>query len=174
VLSLIENSSTSRTPVYIVNLNALDQITIAGSLVAIEVVLRLAQSKGAQKAQLLRVSVPSHCALLNSVSKKISNKMETFEFKPAKVPYIGNCRARSLRSGKEIKADLSLGIANPVKWHESTALIFELGARLFVEVGPGQVLANMAQKEFSDARVVPMYYSGFESKIILTKREMES
>lgn len=173
VLALINKASTPDLPVFIATLNALDQITIAGSVAAIEVMLVLARSVGAQKAKFLRVSVPSHCPLLNSVSEEISNKMENITFKPTSIPYISNCRARSLRKAEEIRRDLSLGVASPVRWHESTTLIFELGARLFVEVGPGQVLTNMAQKAFPTTRTVPMSYTGLDSTIILIKREME-
>jgi len=173
VLSLIHKASTSYLPVFIATLNALDQITIAGCIEAIEVVLTLARSVGAQKASFLRVSVPSHCPLLNSVSEEISSKMDNITFNSTSIPYISNCRARSLRSAEDIKKDLSLGVASPVRWHESTTLAFELGARLFVEIGPGQVLTNMAQKAFPTSRTVPTSYTDFESTIILIKREMQ-
>jgi len=172
VLSLIHKVSTKDSPVFIATLNALDQITIAGLEEAIEIVLTLARCVGAQKASFLRVSVPSHCPLLNSVSEEISSKMDNITFDNASIPYISNCRARSLRSAEDIKKDLSLGVANPVRWHESTTLAFELGARLFVEIGPGQVLTNMVQKAFPVVRAIPTSYTDFKSTIILIKREM--
>ncbi|MCB2308192.1 malonate decarboxylase subunit epsilon [Clostridium estertheticum] len=173
VLSLIDKASTSYLPVFIATLNALDQITIAGCIESIKVVLTLARSIGAQKSSFLRVSVPSHCPLLNSVSEEISSKMDNITFNSTSIPYISNCRARSLRRAEDIKKDLSLGVANPVRWHESTTLAFELGARLFVEIGPGQVLTNMAQKAFPTTRAITTSYTDFESTIILIKREMQ-
>lgn len=59
-----------------------------------------------------------------------------------------NCRARSLKKVEDIRTDLGIGVANPVRWYEATTLMFELGARLFVEVGTGQILANMLVKHF--------------------------
>lgn len=174
VTLLTEQVNTAASPVFIANLNAHDQITIAGSLLGIEAVFELARSAGAHKTKLLRVSVPSHCELLNSVSNELVNKMAGITLNPPNMPYVSNCRARSLRKIEAIRDDLSKGVASPVRWHEATTLMFELGTRLFVELGPGQTLTNMAKKAFPDARCISALDSGFESTIILINREREN
>lgn len=160
-------------PVYIANLNAQDQVTIAGSLSAIKEVFKLALSAGAHKVKILKVSVPSHCELLKGITCEIINKMNSILMKPPKVLFIGNCRARVLHNAEEIKNDLSMGLTNPVKWYEATTSMFERGVRLFVELGPGEVLTNMAKKAFPDARCISALSSGIESTCILIKRETD-
>jgi malonate decarboxylase epsilon subunit len=173
IISLTDKINTADSPVFIANLNAHDQITIAGSILGIEAVFTLARSRGAHNTKLLKVNVPSHCELLKSVSNEIANKMSSIILKFPTIPYVGNCKARAFRKAEEIRDDLSKGVANPVRWHEATILMFELGTRLFVEIGPGQTLTNMAKKVFPDARCISALDSGVESTIILTNRERE-
>lgn len=170
---LLNNVNKSNSPVFIANLNTQDQITIAGSISAIETVFKLALSMGAHKAKLLKVSVPSHCELLKEVSNEIESKMASIKLKSPKILFLGNCRARVLRKAEEIGQDLSKGVANPVKWHETTTSMFERGVRLFVELGPGETLTNMAKKAFPDARCISALSSGIESTCSLIKRESE-
>ncbi|AWI04235.1 malonate decarboxylase subunit epsilon [Clostridium drakei] len=170
---LLDKVNKANSPVFIANLNAQDQITIAGSISAIEGVFKLALSMGAHKTKILKVSVPSHCKLLKDVSNEIEAKMISIKLKSPKILFVGNCRARVLRKSEEIGQDLSIGVANPVRWHDATTLMFERGARLFVELGSGETLTNMAKKAFPDARCISALSSGIESTCILIKRESE-
>ncbi len=49
ILSIVHELSTDAAPVYVANLNSPDQITISGTLKAIEKVLEKASKKGAKK-----------------------------------------------------------------------------------------------------------------------------
>ncbi|MEK1831595.1 hypothetical protein AAAC51_30090 [Priestia megaterium] len=49
LLSIVNELSTDATPVYVANLNSPDQITISGTLKAIEKVLEKASKKGLEK-----------------------------------------------------------------------------------------------------------------------------
>ncbi|WP_379144890.1 malonate decarboxylase subunit epsilon [Paenibacillus sp. sgz500992] len=170
---LITKINTENNPVYIANLNAQDQITIAGSISAVEQVFTLARSIGAYKTKLLDVSVPSHCRLLSSVSNELTKELKSVKLKDSNIPYIGNCRARVLRKAEEIRNDLSEGVANPVRWHEGTTLMFERGTRLFIEIGPGDTLTNLAKKGFPDSRCISAMNSGLDSAMLLITRERE-
>lgn len=171
VTLLTAKINTDNTPVFIANLNGQDQITIAGSISAIEQVFILARSVGAYKTKLLDVSVPSHCRLLRSVSDEITNIMKSVIMKDSNIPYIGSCRTRVLRKAEEIRKDLSEGVAFPVRWHEATTSMFERGTRLFVELGPGDTLTNLAKKAFPDTRCISTASSGFDSAMLLIRRE---
>lgn len=170
---LVNQVNTENSPVYIANLNTYDQITIAGRISAIEEVFTLARSMGAHMTKILKVSVPSHCKLLDSVSKELEEKISNTTLKFPKTLFVGNCRARVLRKPEEIGEDLSKGVSSTVRWHDSATLMYERGVRLFVELGPGETLTNMAKKEFLDARCISALNSGIESACILIKRERE-
>src|SRR5699024_4114320 len=72
--------------VYLANINSPTQITLSGSLSAIEITLKSALAKGANVAKLLDVVTPSHSPLLNGVSKELKEKLETLQLKQPKIP----------------------------------------------------------------------------------------
>lgn len=165
------NMYSDQHPVYIANLNAPTQITVAGEWQAIDQLLTICKSKGAHTAKRLNVSVPSHCPLLSSVSDQLSTALSTMHVSSPRIPYAGNYKGRAIRTADGIIEDLSLNIAHPVRWHEVTTLFYELGARLFLEMPPGQVLSGLASAAFPDARVEALSASRLDNAVILAQRE---
>ena len=72
-----------------------------------------------------------------------------------------------------IRADLARSVERPVRWHDATTLLFELGVRLFVELPPGDVLTRLAADAFPDARCVAIDESGVESALLLIGKARE-
>ena len=60
---------------------------------------------------------------------------------------------------------------SPVRWHDATRVLYERGARLFVEMPPGRVLTNLATAAFPDARAVAVADVGLEPAAALVARE---
>ncbi len=168
---IVNRVNSGKYPIYIANLNTYDQIVISGHLKAIEEVFKLAKAMGANNTKLLNVSVPSHSKLLNNVAKEIGDKMMNTQLRVPKVLYVGNCRARVLGNPEAIKIDLSEGVCKTVRWYDTITLMYERGVRLFVELGPGEVLTNIAKKEFPDARCISLLNTGIQSTCILMQRE---
>lgn len=170
MLNIIESASNHGEPVFIANKNSLEQLTISGSIAGIKRILAIAQKEGARKAELLNVSVPSHCALLQSVSSQLALALQKITLRTPDIPYAGNRTARALYDPEAIKEDLALSVSHPVRWHEATSLFYELGARLFIEMPPGHVLTDLAKNAFSAARAVSVSDSGIKTACILAKR----
>ncbi|MFC7395323.1 malonate decarboxylase subunit epsilon [Scopulibacillus cellulosilyticus] len=164
---------TPENPVYIANLNSSSQMTIAGELSALKKVFEAVKEVGARKVHMLNVSVPSHCPLLKSVSGELSKILDEVSLKHPDIPYAGNRTARPLRTKEAIKEDLASSVSHPVRWHEATTVLFELGARLYVEMIPGRVLTNLAKEAFPEARAVSVSDSGWKTASILIKRHKE-
>jgi len=156
--------------VYIANINAPDQITLAGSKHGLASALELCRVAGAQKVQYIQVSVPSHCELLQPVAQALMARLADMRVKNGRIPYVGNCRGRLLRKGEDIQQDLALGVSHSVRWHDMTSLLVELGVELFVETGPGQVLTTMAAKAFPNIRAIALENSGLSSAVFLVTR----
>jgi malonate decarboxylase epsilon subunit len=170
VIALVEQVSTPDAPVYVANLNAPRQIVIAGADHGIDAVLDRARAAGARKAERLRVGVPSHCRLLANVADQLDRAMATVPLLPSRFPYVSNRRARALRDTEGIRADLASNVAHPVRWHDATTVLFELGARLFVELPPGGVLSDLAAAAFPNARTVATAELGLASVVSLIRR----
>ncbi|KUJ50016.1 ACP S-malonyltransferase [Chryseobacterium sp. JAH] len=150
---------------FIANNNAADQQVIAGSLDAINFFIPILQRGGARKVQLLNVSVPSHCELLNYVSFALKNRFETIKIDQPKYPCISNHTGRLLRTEYAIREDLFKSISETVRWYEGTTLLYELGSRFFIEMSPSGVLTKIARTTFPNA-----YVYAFENQNIETLR----
>jgi malonate decarboxylase epsilon subunit len=159
---LVNDCANNGYPVFIANQNAPDQVTISGSLPAIQKVLDAAMGEGARCASMLDVHVPSHCPLLQSVSESLAKALQDIAFSCPKFPYAGNLRARVLSDPDAIKRDLAESISAPVQWHDASTVLYEKGVRLFIEMPPGTVLADLAEKAFPDARAFSVTGNGFE------------
>jgi malonate decarboxylase epsilon subunit len=141
-------------PVFLASLNAPRQMVVSGALAGLERLIEKAGPAGATKARLLNVSVPSHCRLLEPVATELNRAISEVVLCPPKYVYIGNRGGRPLRDSASVRLDLVSNVAHAVRWHDATTLMFELGARLFVELPPGHVLANLASVSFPQARAI--------------------
>jgi malonate decarboxylase epsilon subunit len=171
VTQLVEQVSTPASPVFLANINAPRQIVVAGADAAVDAVLDHARAAGAQKAERLHVSVPSHCPLLSPVADRLIRVLAEIPLSPPRVPYVSNRRARALYDPEAIREDLATNVAHPVRWYDANMLMFERGARLFVELPPGRVLTDLAAAEFPAVRMVACADSRLDSIVALIQRE---
>jgi malonate decarboxylase epsilon subunit len=144
VVNIIQAVSTDQ--VFLANINAPQQMVIAGSDSGMDRVLVQARRKGARKAERLDVSVPSHCPLLQSVADLLQQQISTLRLRKPKFAYIGNVNARAMRVPELIASDLANNIAHGVRWHDATTVARELGCNLFLEMPPGHVLTDLAKE----------------------------
>lgn len=152
--SLAEKLRDEGEEVYIATINTKNQTTVSGKLSSINKLFEIVKERGVNKAKILDVSVPSHCILLDSISDEMRKQMQKIEFKMPKAKFVGNCRARVLWKGEDIKEDLIIGIAKTVKFYDGFVNVYERGIRTFIECGPGTVLSNMVKGEFSDVKTM--------------------
>ena len=162
VRSVIKSIADPALPLYLASVITPTQFVLAGSKAALSAATREAQRLGG-RPQPLRVSVPSHCPLMANVSTLLRRAMRDVNFAQSRVPYLSNHRARALREGREIAEDLILSVSQTVRWYESIALLYELGARLFVEAPPGRTLSNSIKSEFPQARALAAEDSSLDS-----------
>lgn len=148
VAALVARCHSPEHPVFVGNLNAPRQIVVAGSIDGMEMVLALARGSGCTKAERLAVRIPSHCALFAPVAEKMFAEARTLEPAPVRAQYITNRRARPTRSFDKIIEDIATNIAYSVRWHDSTQVLAEMGATLFLEPSPGNVLSSLAGAAF--------------------------
>jgi malonate decarboxylase epsilon subunit len=170
VSRLVTASANEGHPVFIGNVNAPKQIVVAGSIEGMKHVLEQALQHGARKAQLLNVSVPSHCPLLQPVAESLREQLSSLALRDPKTIYIANVTARAVRTAKGVAADLADNIANTVRWHDATVVSQELGAELFLNIPPGHVLSDLAKENILDIQARPITPATFESLLALTKK----
>lgn len=154
VEGLLAQVHSSETPVYLANINADNQVVIAGSDAAMNAVAELARGCGAGLAKRLAVSVPSHCPLLDEPAQVLA---EAFAKVPLQVPtvgYLSGSRARPIRSVEALREDLAFNMCRVVDWRGTVQSAYERGVRLHIELPPGAVLTALARRVFEHGTVI--------------------
>lgn len=142
------------TPVYLANINADNQVVIAGSDGAMKAVAELAKVHGAGLARRLAVSVPSHCPLLDAPAKVLA---EAFAGVPLRTPvlgYLSGSRARMVTHIEALRDDLAFNMCRVVDWRGTVQSAYERGVRLQIELPPGAVLTGLARRVFEQGTVM--------------------
>lgn len=128
------------------NLNAPGQIVIAGARAAVERAIEAAKAKGAKRAILLPMSVPSHCSLMGPAAEKLAMRLASVPIAAPAIPVINNADVASPQEPKAIADALVRQLHNPVRWIETVTAMADQGATHIVECGPGKVLQGMVKR----------------------------
>lgn len=128
------------------NINAPNQIVIAGHATAIDRAIALLKERGAKRAIKLNVSAPFHCALMMPAQERLEDDLAELDLKDLRVPLITNVDASPLQNGEDARDALVRQVSSPVRWRESVEFLTQHGVETFVEVGPGKVLCGLARQ----------------------------
>lgn len=129
-----------------VNFNSPGQVVIAGNKTAVERGMALAKDKGAKRALLLPVSVPSHCALMKPAAEKLAEYLKNVTLSTPQIPVIHNADVASYYDSDKIKDALARQLYSPVRWVETVHAIHAQGVTQAAECGPGKVLAGLTKR----------------------------
>jgi [acyl-carrier-protein] S-malonyltransferase len=129
-----------------VNYNSPGQVVIAGNRAAVERGMELAKAKGAKRAILLPMSVPSHCSLLKGAAERLRAYLDHVNMQPPSIPVLHNADVRSYTDAGAIKDALVRQLYSPVRWVETVQEFGKLGVTHNVECAPGKVLAGLNKR----------------------------
>lgn len=128
-----------------VNYNAPGQLVIAGHATAVARAIEACRGRGARRAVLLPVSVPSHSALMKPAALALRADLASLEIRAPAI------RVHAFDAGvhsdpDSIRDALYRQLFQPVRWSAIMAAIIGAGARTIIECGPGRVLAGLAKR----------------------------
>lgn len=129
-----------------VNFNANGQVVIAGNTEAVAKTCEVLKEKGAKRAIVLPVSVPSHSSLMQGAADEFLSFLNDFEFKTPSVPVLQNVNARASDDTQVIKQNLAKQLHNPVLWVKTINTMADAGITQTIEVGPGKVLSGLNRR----------------------------
>src|SRR5436305_1424444 len=131
----------------VANYNGPAQTVLAGHKGAIDRAVALARERGARKATLLPVSAPFHSPLMRPAREGLAPMLAATPFQDPKIPVVSNVDAAPVASGDAAREALVRQRDSPVRWVESVRWMEETaGVEVFVEVGPGNVLAGLTRR----------------------------
>ena len=128
------------------NFNSPAQVVIAGNKAAVERGMEIAKARGAKRAVLLPMSVPSHCSLMRPAAERMRQELGSLSLRRGTVPVLHNADAKSAESAEAIKDALVRQLVQPVRWVETVRQMVSSGVTHIVECGPGKVLAGLNKR----------------------------
>jgi acyl transferase domain-containing protein/NAD(P)H-dependent flavin oxidoreductase YrpB (nitropropane dioxygenase family)/NAD(P)-dependent dehydrogenase (short-subunit alcohol dehydrogenase family) len=132
--------------VSLANLNAPDQTVLAGSIAIVEKAVNALKEKGFIAIR-IPVTAPYHTDLMTEVSIKLSAELDKIKFRKPKYEVYSNVTANLYpESPEDIRAMLLRHTREPVQFEKQIRRIYENGARIFIEVGPGRVLTGLVNR----------------------------
>jgi [acyl-carrier-protein] S-malonyltransferase len=136
----------------VANENSPKQTVLSGSVPAIERAEDLARSRKCRVVR-LKVAGAFHSPLMRPALDRVRAAIARLEFRAPRFPVIPNASGRPTSHPSALRDLLSRHLVSPVKWERSMrAAGEELGVELFVEAGPGDVLAKLAKRCVPGAR----------------------
>jgi len=129
-----------------VNFNSPGQVVVAGHKAAVERAVELAKAKGAKRALLLPVSVPSHCALMQPAADKLATLLEDVAIQAPRIQVINNVDVAMPTDPAAIRSALVRQLHSPVRWVETIQKMAAEGVDRLIECGPGKVLVGLNKR----------------------------
>jgi len=136
------------------NFNSPAQVVIAGNKTAVERGMEFAKARGAKRAVLLPMSVPSHCSLMRPAAERIRQELGAPSFRRGTVPVLHNADVKSAESVDAIKDALVRQLVQPVRWVETVRQMVSSGVTHIVECGPGKVLAGLNKRIAPETQIL--------------------
>ncbi len=131
--------------VAVANHNMETQIVITGAPEPVARVGAQAAARGA-KSVALKVSGAWHSELIRGAEAEFSESLSTADFRPPCREIVLNVTADTARDPAEIRAIMARQLCSPVRWYDSMCRMNAAGIDLYIEVGPGKVLAGLQRK----------------------------
>jgi len=131
----------------IANLNCPGQVVISGETSKVALAVSLAKEYGARKAMELNVAGAFHSRLMESAFEKLSDVLADTPLQPPGVVVVCNVDAIPVHTPDEIRRTLADQVTGSVRWTESVEYLLDhTGCDLFIEIGPGGILAGLMSR----------------------------
>jgi [acyl-carrier-protein] S-malonyltransferase len=128
------------------NFNSPDQTVISGAKAAVERAGELAKARGARKVVMLPVSAPFHCALMQPAQQEVAKVLSWIALGEPRIPVAANVTGALVTTSEAAREALIQQVTGTVNWAGCVQALVAAGAEVFVEVGPGKVLAGLMRQ----------------------------
>ena len=131
----------------VANLNIPGQIVVSGECSKIAAAVGLAKEHGVRMAKTLNVAGAYHSRLMNSAFELLGTELLNVGIARPAFPVICNVDACPVGEPNEIRQSLQDQVTGTVCWTETQELLVdEEKCDLFIELGPGGVLAGLLNR----------------------------
>jgi malonyl CoA-acyl carrier protein transacylase len=143
-LDLLKEMIQGLKDVHIGNINSPNQVILSGNTEAVENLGGGLKEKG-YRFTLLRVSMAFHSPIMRVIHDELEAFVAAIPFHSPQIPVISNTTMSPYPSDPgEIRRILMAHLESPVHWMKNVQTLWnDHGVRLFVEVGPGDILSDL-------------------------------
>src|SRR5467141_2565665 len=138
----------------IANINSPGQIVISGELAKVEAAVGVAKEYGIRRATMLNVAGAYHSRLMESAYEKLGAGLLEVQIQVPQFPVISNVTGREVETLPEIRQTLQDQVTSTVRWVDCMERLVDLGCDLFIELGPGGILAGLLKRTRKDVEVI--------------------
>ncbi len=157
----------------VANYNSPVQIVITGDEAAVSKAGEILLEKGARRVVPLAVSGAFHSKFMEKAGKEFESFVSGLELNEAIVPVVTNVDAIPTKNTSEFRVKMPKQIYSSVHWTQTIQKMTEDGVEIFVEIGPGKVLAGLNKKIAPEAKVFNVFdKASLESTISSLKEEL--
>jgi [acyl-carrier-protein] S-malonyltransferase len=119
---------------------------IAGHAQAVARAGERAKALGAKRAIPLAVSAPFHSPLMKPAEDRLAPELRSLAASHPAFPVVANVDAQPKTTASDAVEALIKQVSSPVRWEDVVRRLIADGAKTFVELGPGSVLAGLIKK----------------------------
>lgn len=141
----------------VANYNSPAQVVITGSEDAVKATSDYLLSNGVRRVVPLAVSGAFHSKFMENAGKEFENFAADLSLSDASIPVITNVDASETTSSADFRVKMPKQIYSSVHWTQTIEKMVEDGVEIFIEIGPGKVLAGLNKKIAPEATVYNVF-----------------
>ncbi len=128
------------------NFNAPGQIIVSGEKTKVAAAVAAAKDRGIKKVMPLNVAGAYHSRLMEPARAAFAAYLETVPFAAPRFTVFTNTTGQAISDPAAIKAALVKQVVSSVLWEDCLRSAVAAGAKEFLEIGPGGVLAGLVRR----------------------------
>lgn len=141
----------------VANYNSPAQVVITGDEKAVAKAGELLLAKGARRVVPLAVSGAFHSKFMENAGHEFEKFTTDLDLSNAEIPVITNVDAEPTTSAADFRVKMPKQIYSSVHWTQTIEKMAADGVEIFVEIGPGKVLAGLNKKIVPEAKVYNVF-----------------
>lgn len=127
----------------IANDNGPSQVVLSGPVAVIQKAEALIAERGV-KARRLPVATAFHSSVVSPAVDPFREVLSSQKIKKPRLPVYANATASPYKAKTaDMAAEIASQVATPVRFREEVEAMYAAGARIFVEIGPGNVVSGL-------------------------------
>src|SRR5579864_3730833 len=138
----------------VANINSPGQIVISGELAKVEAAVAVAKEHGIRRATMLNVAGAYHSRLMETAYQKLGAALLDVQMQLPRFPVVSNVTGGEVKTLPEIRQTLQEQVTSTVRWVDCMERLAGLDCDMFLELGPGGVLAGLLKRTRKDANIL--------------------